>query len=451
MAPAQLTQVLLVGRRDPQDPIRRIMRDAGYPVVSLDSVSSALRAAEVSQPRLIVADPRALPPADRDELASFAAKNGIPIIVGWTDHASLLNQVEKTLTPQEAPDEGSRHLAVGLLRVDLDTRVVRLGEAPLELTAREFDLLAHFARHPGWVYSRQELLEQVWGYDYGDTKVVTVHVAHLRKKIEEAAPGCRLIETVHNVGYRLTPATVSEFTPVELNPPQTATHRLRSKSPRTRLVGIGVAAAAVMLIGLGVGLWLGLWGGDGTARFPGAETVIAADQSAMVRWGPETVTEEDEYGKVLWQATWWVYARQANTPNAPDTRWGSEVMDWSVTLPPPTAPPLGRNETADLLYFHLDRVGDASVATVIFAFDTTDWEHPGPPNAPFPNPVYHKFILTDNPGSQLDHVEGYAGRPAPDEAWALKFMDIDCAGVEIIYYPAAGDDANAGATSTTQE
>ena len=126
-------------------------------------------------------------------------------------------------------------------------------------------------------------------------------------------------------------------------------------------------------------------------------------------------------------------------------------MDWSVTLPPPTAPPLGRNETADLLYYHLERVGDASVATVIFAFDTTDWDHPGPPNEPFPNPVYHKFILTDNPGSQLDHVEGYAGRPAPDETWALKFMDIDTSGVEIIYYPAPADDVNAGATSTTQD
>ena len=173
---------------------------------------------------------------------------------------------------------------------------------------KEFDLLCHFARHPGWVYSRQELLEQVWGYEYGDPQVVTVHIANLRKKVEAASPGCKLIETVHNVGYRLLAPPATQPAPGTAAPSGP-----RSKKPnRTRIIVGSVVAGVVIMVGLGVGLWLGLGGGDGTAVVAGAGTVFAADQSAMVRWGPQTVTEEDEQGKVLWQATWWVFARQGN-------------------------------------------------------------------------------------------------------------------------------------------
>ena len=73
---------------------------------------------------------------------------------------------------------------VGPLSVDLVGHVAYVSGLALDLTAREFDLLCHLARHPGWVYSRQELLEQVWGYEFGDPRVVTVHMANLRKKLE---------------------------------------------------------------------------------------------------------------------------------------------------------------------------------------------------------------------------------------------------------------------------
>jgi DNA-binding winged helix-turn-helix (wHTH) protein len=323
--------------------------------------------------------------------------------------------------------------------VDLATHVVELGETSLDLTAREFDLLAHFARHPGWVYSRQDLLEQVWGYEYGDPQVVTVHIANLRKKVKAVAPEYQLIETVQGVGYRLVAPPATEPAPGTAAASQPPSRRHN----RTRIIVGSVVAVVVILAGLGVGLWLGLGGEDETTYSSGAGPVFAADQSAMVRWGPHTVTEKDEQGRVLWQATWWVLARQGN--DVQPGRWGSEVMDWSVTLPPPTAPPLGRNETADLLYLGFERVNDASVATVIFRFDTTDWDHPGPPSEPFPKFVHHKFILTDNPGSQLDHVEGYAA-PDPDGPWALQFMDIDTTGVQIIYLSPSAEDASAGAT-----
>ncbi len=447
MAPTQSTQVLLLTSQDPQDPIRRILRDAGYPVVSAVSAAATVQTARRGRPGVIVADPRALTPSDREELASFAAEHHIPLILGWADDESLVAQVEEAIVRRE-PGEESQQLVAGSLQMDLAARVVRLGEASLDLTPREFELLSHFVRHPTRVYSRQELLERVWGYDYGDPQVVTVHIANLRKKARAVAPEYKLIETVHAIGYRfVVPPAVKPVSSTALpsdSPP-------KGSRSRTSVI-LGFVVSVVILAGLGAGLWLGLGREDQARLTSGAGAPIANDQSAVVRWGPQTVTEKDEQGNVFWQATWWVIA--AEKYGASGT-WGSEVMDWTVTLPPPSAPPLGRNETADLLYVGFEHVGDASVATVIFRFDTTDWEHPGPPYEPFPNYVYHKFILTDNPGSQLDHVVGYAGRPSeqpyPDGNWGLKFMDIDCSGVQVSYYSPPVDGVNAGAISTIQD
>lgn len=89
------------------------------------------------------------------------------------------------------------------LEIDLSARRVWAGEHQVELTAVEFDLLAALARHHGMVLSREQLLEQVWGYDYfGDTRVVDVHVGHIRQKLGDE----RLIETVRGVGYRFEDA-----------------------------------------------------------------------------------------------------------------------------------------------------------------------------------------------------------------------------------------------------
>lgn len=448
MVPAQSTHVLLVTPRDPQDPARRILRDAGYPVVEADSVPLAVRAARQNRPGIIIADPRALTPSAREELGSVAAEYHLPLIVDWLDHESLLKQVGQAIGPPEPPEEQSQKLVVGSLQMDFNARAVQLGEASLDLTPREFELLGHFVRHPNRLYSRQELLEQVWGYEYGDPQVVTVHIANLRKKARAVAPEYKLIETVHAIGYRFVVPPAAQPVSSTASPSDPSPKRSRT---RTRVI-LAIIASVVIVAGLGGGLWLGL-GGEDQAKLPsGLVNVVADDQRAVIRWGPETVTERDEQGNVFWQATWWIHVTQVGGPHG---RWGSEVMDWTVTLPPPTAPPLGRNETADLLYVGFQRAGEASVATVIFSFDTKDWDHPGPPYEPFPNPVYHKFILTDNPGSQLDHVEGYAGRPSeqpyPDGSWVLKFMDIDCPGVQISYFSPSLDGADAEATSTTQD
>ncbi|MCA1716915.1 MAG: response regulator transcription factor [Actinobacteria bacterium] len=99
--------------------------------------------------------------------------------------------------------ESTPALRFGDLAVDADCREVRLRGEPVRLTALEFDLLATLASRPGFVFSRSRLLERVWGEGYfGSDHVVDVHVANLRKKIEEDTANPRYVETVRGVGYR---------------------------------------------------------------------------------------------------------------------------------------------------------------------------------------------------------------------------------------------------------
>ena len=89
---------------------------------------------------------------------------------------------------------------VGELEVDTRTRKVTVSGQPVELTPKEFDLLALLASDPGAVFTRQQILEEVWDpHWYGPTKTLDVHVASLRKKLGD--PG--LVETVRGVGLRL--------------------------------------------------------------------------------------------------------------------------------------------------------------------------------------------------------------------------------------------------------
>jgi DNA-binding response OmpR family regulator len=209
VALTQSAQILLVTRRDPQDPVRRLLRGAGYAVVSADSPAAALRTAQRSHPALIVVDPRAPNTSGADALASFAETYQIPVVRGWAGSDALLAEVERVLGPLETAGREPAHLLAGPLEVDFAGHSARVSGSPLDLTAREFDLLSHLARHPGWVWSRQELLEHVWGYEFGDPRVVTVHMANLRKKLDATAPGCELIETVRNVGYKFVVAGAS--------------------------------------------------------------------------------------------------------------------------------------------------------------------------------------------------------------------------------------------------
>jgi len=101
--------------------------------------------------------------------------------------------------------EHSRGVELGELLIDEDTYVVRLRGRPLDLTFREFELLKYLAHHPNRVFTRSQLLQAVWGYDYyGGTRTVDVHIRRLRAKL--GAEHAALISTVRGVGYKLDPA-----------------------------------------------------------------------------------------------------------------------------------------------------------------------------------------------------------------------------------------------------
>lgn len=88
------------------------------------------------------------------------------------------------------------------LRVDIAAHEAALGGRPLSLTPREFELLAFLMRHPRRAFRRDDLLQRVWGYRYGDVSTVTVHVRRIREKIEPEPSAPRRIATVMGVGYR---------------------------------------------------------------------------------------------------------------------------------------------------------------------------------------------------------------------------------------------------------
>jgi DNA-binding response OmpR family regulator len=110
-----------------------------------------------------------------------------------------------TMSPATGQD--SALLSMGDLSIDTLKRKVTLRDKQVNLTAREFDLLAHFAASPGRVYTRGQLLDQVWGYGYeGYEHTVNSHINMLLGKIEEDPAHPRYILTVWGVGYRFTEA-----------------------------------------------------------------------------------------------------------------------------------------------------------------------------------------------------------------------------------------------------
>jgi DNA-binding response OmpR family regulator len=98
--------------------------------------------------------------------------------------------------------DGLERLVAGAITVDPAARTVSVDGRDVELTAREFDLLAFLLRHRDRVFRRDELLEHVWGYRVGETATVTVHIRRLRTKIEPDPSRPRHLETVWGVGYR---------------------------------------------------------------------------------------------------------------------------------------------------------------------------------------------------------------------------------------------------------
>ncbi len=112
--------------------------------------------------------------------------------------------------PQADPGQPEEVLSFPGLQVDRTRREVRRDDRLRELSALQFDLLWTLAEHPGRVFTRDQLLQRVWGYDHvGDERVVDVHVRSLRRALDDDATAPRFVGTVRGVGYKFLPARVA--------------------------------------------------------------------------------------------------------------------------------------------------------------------------------------------------------------------------------------------------
>lgn len=120
----------------------------------------------------------------------------------------LLARIEAVLRRQRRetqPTEEREELTFGPITIDVARREVTVDAVPIHLTTKEFDLLAHMAASPGRIFTRDQLLARIWGYDYvGDGRTVDVHVSWLRGKLR-AAGDHNYFRTVRGVGYAFSP------------------------------------------------------------------------------------------------------------------------------------------------------------------------------------------------------------------------------------------------------
>jgi DNA-binding response OmpR family regulator len=118
----------------------------------------------------------------------------------------LVARVKAVLRRPRSPGTTSSDEVLRLpgLEIDRSRREVKLDGEPVELTSLEFNLLAAMAASPGLVFTRRQLLERIWGYDFfGDERVVDVHIRNLRRKLDDDADKPRFISTVRGVGYKM--------------------------------------------------------------------------------------------------------------------------------------------------------------------------------------------------------------------------------------------------------
>ena len=195
----------------------------GFDVVTAGSGPAGLEAVENQHPNVILLD-IAMPGQDGfDVCRQMRLRDDVPIIMltardDVSDKVAALNLgADDYVAKPFAFDELVARIRAVLRRhqssfepihysdivMDPSTREVWRTDGPIELTAREFDVLLYFVRHPRQVITREQLLEHVWGYEVQpDTNAVEVHVGHVRQKLE-AAGGARLIQTIRGIGYAL--------------------------------------------------------------------------------------------------------------------------------------------------------------------------------------------------------------------------------------------------------
>ena len=211
--------------------LERYLRKEGFDVSLAADGAAALRIAEQWGPDLIVLD-LMLPVIDGLEVCKRIRQwSRVPIImvtakseetdrivgfeIGADDYvvkpfspreivARVKSVLRRTAAGPAVPTTGSVHY--GVLAINPTTRGVTRSSKPINLTAKEFDLLYFLASHPGQVFTREQLMDKVWDYTYaGDLSTVTVHVRRLREKVEPDPVRPLYIKTVWGVGYKFEP------------------------------------------------------------------------------------------------------------------------------------------------------------------------------------------------------------------------------------------------------
>jgi DNA-binding response OmpR family regulator len=210
--------------------VARYLQLDGFDVVCVGDGHSALRAVQEVEPEIVVLDIM-LPGIDGLEVCRrLRGTSAVPIMMltALGDESDRIAGLElgaddyltKPFSPRElvarvnvivrrsqtsAGTPDSHVVVASDLEIDLGAHEVRRNGTRVNLTAKEFELLAFLAGHPRHVFTRDELLERVWGYTYGDRSTVTVHVRRLREKVEEDPTRPQHVATVWGVGYRFDP------------------------------------------------------------------------------------------------------------------------------------------------------------------------------------------------------------------------------------------------------
>jgi len=203
-----------------------VLRQEDYEPVVCPTGSGALAAFEESKPDLVLLD-LMLPGIDGVEVCrQIRAVSGVPVVMltARSDTVDIVAGLEagaddyvvKPFKPKELvarikarlrrDDVTSETLQIADVVIDVAGHVVRRGDRRISLTPLEFDLLTALARKPRHVFTRETLLEQVWGYRHpADTRLVNVHVQRLRSKVELDPDHPEVVVTVRGVGYKAGP------------------------------------------------------------------------------------------------------------------------------------------------------------------------------------------------------------------------------------------------------
>ena len=169
---------LMLPGRDGVDVCRDIRQDSGVPIIMLTAKTDTIDVVEGLEAG-----------ADDYVAKPFKAKELV---------ARIKTRLRRVPTPEE-----TETLQIGDLSISVDGHSVKRGGTPIQLTPLEFDLLLALARRPWQVFSREVLLEQVWGYRHAaDTRLVNVHVQRLRSKIERDPEHPEIVVTVRGIGYK---------------------------------------------------------------------------------------------------------------------------------------------------------------------------------------------------------------------------------------------------------